>query len=404
MPWRLRFDIALRQTFDWGRGLSGFLSRVSIIGLVLAIALLMTVVSVMNGFDREMRERILSLVPHVLIQGPRDAPAWPEVEAGLLNQASVTSLQRFLSADALLIRGQSVESVRLTGVNAQALDAYRSVLSGPIVAWDHRDVVLGQGLAKRLGLEPGDTVALILPESTTGSLDGFVPLSLQVVAMLRSGTELDEQFAMTHIDAIRMATDQAVTTEGLAVQYDDVFSASRHRWDLMQSLPGSLRATDWRASHGNLYSAIQLSRDLVGFVLFSVILVAAFNVVSSLMLVVTDRRKIIAMLMAMGASRRDVMAIFLVQGGVIGILGAAVGGVLGVAIALAMPAVAGWIEGLLGYSLLQTDVYPLAFIPVDIRWEDFLLTALIAVALSILAAVLPAIRAVSVPIASALSH
>ena len=404
MPWRLRFDIALRQTFDRGRGLSGFLSRVSIMGLVLAIALLMTVVSVMNGFDREMRERILSLVPHVLIQGPRDFPAWSEVETGLLGQASVTSLQRFLSTDALVIRGQSVESVRLTGVAPGALDAYRSVLSEPMAVWGNRDLVLGQALAKRLALDTGDNVALILPESTAGSLDGFVPLNLRVVALLRSGTELDEDFAMTHIDAIRRAADQAVTTEGLAIQFDDVFSASRQRWDLMQALPGALRATDWRASYGNLYSAIQLSRDLIGFVLFSVILVAAFNVVSSLMLVVTDRRKFIAMLVAMGANRHDVMAIFMLQGGVIGILGAAVGGALGLGVALATPDLASWIESLLGYSLLQTDVYPLAFIPVDIRWEDFLLTGLIAIALSILAAVLPAIRAVSVPVASALSH
>ena len=183
-----------------------------------------------------------------------------------------------------------------------------------------------------------------------------------------------------------------------------MFAAGDWRWSLYQSVPSQLQVTDWRATHGNLYSAIQLSRDLVGLILFIVIFVAAFNVVSSLMLVVTDRRKGVAMLMALGGKGRDIALVFFLQGGLIGLLGAALGAALGYALASLAPDAALFIEQWLEVPLLQTDVYPLSFVPVDIRWQDFAVTSAIAVSLSVLAATLPALRASSLPIAETLAH
>jgi lipoprotein-releasing system permease protein len=153
-----------------------------------------------------------------------------------------------------------------------------------------------------------------------------------------------------------------------------------------------------------LYSAIQLSRDLIGLILFTVIFVAAFNVVSSLMLVVTDRRKVIAMLVTMGAVKRDIVAIFFLQGAVIGAVGAVMGAGLGWVLAANTPAAALLLERLLEIPLLQTDVYPLSFIPVDMRWQDFLSTGAVAMMLSVLAALIPAVRAARLPLASTLNH
>ena len=182
----------------------------------------------------------------------------------------------------------------------------------------------------------------------------------------------------------------------------DVFC---ERWlAVYEQLPATLQIADWRTTHGNLYSAIQLSRDLVGMILFVVILVAAFNVVSSLMLVVTDRRRAVAMLMAMGGRGADLTAVVFLQGGLIGLVGALAGMLLGYGLAISTPDMANWLEQILGMRFLQTDVYPLSYVPVDIRWQDFMTTSVIAIGLSVLAAVLPALRAASLPIAETLAH
>ena len=297
MPWSLRWSIALRQTLDPGRGLSAFLSRVSIVGMALAIALLLAMQSVMNGFDREMRERILSLVPHVQVTDTGAAHQWTDLTATLEQDPAVSAVRRFIRADALLMRGQSVSATQLTGVDAAALSQYARLLSPAQIEWSADSLVLGSALASRLGLTQGDRVTFILPGEGKAA---YQPLSLRLSGVMNSGTELDESLALVHFDVLEPFLSGSSARQGVAVQLHDVFSASQWRWELIQMVPSDLRVTDWRMTHGNLYTAIQLSRDLIGLILFIVIFVAAFNVVSSLMLVVTDRRKAIAMLMALG--------------------------------------------------------------------------------------------------------
>ncbi len=401
MPWSLRWHLAVRQTFDPGKGLSAFLSRVSIVGMALAIALLLTVQSVMNGFDREMRERILSLVPHVQVLGAGPKVDWPGLAAILESEPHVVSVQRFAAADSLLLRGQSVAATQLTGVDAASVSHYGALLSPPVEVWDEQSLVLGAAMVTRLGLRVGDRLSFILPTSEDAQ---YQPLNVMLTAVLESGTELDEVLALVNRQVLAPYLGSASTREGIAIQLADVFVASDWRWRVYAQLLAPLQITDWRATHGNLYSAIQLSRDLVGMVLFIVILVAAFNVVSSLMLVVTDRRRAVAMFMAMGGRGADVTAVFFLQGGLIGLVGALAGMLLGYGLAIATPDMANWLEQILGMRFLQTDVYPLSYVPVDIRWQDFMTTSAIAIGLSVLAAVLPALRAASLPIAETLAH
>ena len=262
-------------------------------------------------------------------------------------------------------------------------------------------MVLGAAMVTRLGLRVGDRLSFILPTSEGAQ---YQPLNVTLTAVLESGTELDEVLALVNRQALSPYLGAASTREGIAIQLADVFAASDWRWRVYEQLPAPLQITDWRTTHGNLYSAIQLSRDLVGMILFIVILVAAFNVVSSLMLVVTDRRRAVAMLMAMGGRGTDLTAVFFLQGGLIGLVGALAGMLLGYGLAISTPDMANWLEQILGMRFLQTDVYPLSYVPVDIRWQDFMTTSVIAIGLSVLAAVLPALRAASLPIAETLAH
>lgn len=401
MPWSLRWSIALRQTLDPGKGLSAFLSRVSIVGMALAIALLLAVQSVMNGFEREMRERILSLLPHVQATTAGDAAPLTALTETLLRDPDIASVRPFIVAEALLMRGQTVSAAQLTGLKRPALAPYESLLVPGIIDWHPESLVLGASMAERLNLSVGDRVTFILPEENQAA---YRPLRLQLSAVLDSGTELDEILALVHVDALEALGAGASIRRGVAVQLEDVFAATQWRWEIAQMLPSYVRVTDWRATHGNLYTAIQLSRDLIGLILFIVIFVAAFNVVSSLMLVVTDRSKAVAMLMAMGGRRADITAVFFLQGGLIGFVGALAGVALGYLLAINAPDLAVMLEQWLGAPLLQTDVYPLAFVPVDVRWQDAVITAAIAIGLSVLAATLPALRAASLPVAETLAH
>jgi len=401
VPWRLRFDIALRQTLDPGHGLSAFLSRIAIVGMALAIAILLTVQSVMNGFDLEMRERILSLVPHVEVTSADASTSWRALEDQLSRDPGIARVRFFASADALLLRGQSVTAARLSTVGEESIAHYARLVKPALSGWNTDGLILGAALASRLELAVGDWVTFILPAEKTV---GFEPIRVRLSAVLDSKTELDEVLALVHHDTIEpFAASNRVTT-GLALQLVDVFAASQMRWQVAQQVPSEFHVTDWRRTHGNLYSAIQLSRDLIGLILLVVIFVAAFNVVSALMLVVTDRRKVIAMLAAMGARASDIVTIFFLQGAMIGAVGCTLGMILGVVMAFFAPDMATVIEQWLDYPLLETDVYPLAFVPVDIRWQDFATTSAIAMALSVLASMVPALRAASLPVAETLTH
>jgi len=401
VPWRLCFDIALRQTLDPGQGLSAFLSRIAIVGLALAIAILLTVQSVMNGFDLEMRERILSLVPHVEVTNSDTSTQWDVLADQLASDPGVTTVRYFETADALVMRGQSVTAARLTTVGEDSVAHYGRLVKPALSEWKTDSLILGAALASRLGLAVGDWVTFILPAEPTV---GLAPIRVRLSAVLDSKTELDEGLALVHHDAFQPFVESNRVTTGLALQLTDVFAASQMRWQVAQQVSSRFHVTDWRRTHGNLYSAIQLSRDLIGLILLIVIFVAAFNVVSALMLVVTDRRKVIAMLAAMGARASDIVAIFFLQGAMIGAAGCTLGACLGAVMAFFAPDLAIGLEQWLDYPLLETDVYPLAFVPVDIRWQDFATTTAIAMTLSVLASIVPALRAASLPVADTLTH
>ena len=403
MGFRDRLEFSLRQISDPGRGLSAFLSRLSIVGLIVAVTILLTVMSIMNGFEREMHDRILKLVPHITLRGFADNDDWHVYRDQYRELAGVTAASLFYEQDALVVRGRDVQAAAILGVEQDVLAHWREWSEqGPMVLGQH-DVLVGKGLAARLGVSTGSRLRLLLPDESPSESSRPRVGVVRVAGVLNTQTELDEGLIIGLIDDVASLSGSGNSANGVALQLADLFRAPEMRWALFQTLPGNFYLTDWTASHGNLYEAIRLSSDLITLLLTTIIAVAAFNVVSSLVLVIMDRRPAIAMLQVVGATRRDITWIYTLQGALIGFIGASIGLALGTMFAMATPWLVQKLEGLMGIQFLNTDVYPLAFLPVDIRIEDLVTLWVVALTLSIGAAAIPAWRANRLSITEALA-
>lgn len=398
MSLREQLRLALRYSFAFGRGyLSTFLSSLSTLGLVLAIALLVAVLSVMNGFDREMRERILALVPHVTIQSVQGMADWRDLRRELLQHSEVTAASPFVAFDALFLRGSEVQTA--AGLGLEAGDsALLAALPGDVaaaMAGREDALVLGAGLARRLQAAVGDSLTLLVPRGadTRGGAGDTGMGRFTLVAVAETGTELDQSLALVRLSRAAALSGLGEGVSGLHLRTRDLFAVSDLAWELVGQLPRGYYATHWMMTHGNLYAAIQLSRDLVSILLYSIIAVAAFNLVSSLVLVVFDKQGDIAILRTLGASGAAIAGIFVLQGALIGAVGVSVGLGLGVALSLALPELVGAVERLLDYRFLDTDVYPVSFLPVDVLPSDLLSIGGVALLMCLLAALYPALRA-----------
>lgn len=368
------------------------------LGLVLAIAVLLVVLSIMNGFDREMRERILSLVPHITVHAVNGVDNRDRVAEQLLAHPDVVSATPFVQFQGLLMREGSVEAIGGLGLAAEEGRELQAMTEDAreeeFLAGSDDGLLLGAPLAERLGLSSGQRVTLLVPAASGGrGVTSTRTRVFTVRGLLRTGTELDETLAVVPLAAASSLAGLDGAPSGYRLHTTDIFRVATLGRDLSRLLPPGYYLTNWTMTHGNLYAAIQLSRQLITLLLLSIIGVAAFNVVSSLVLVVIDKQGDIAILRTLGATPRDIAIIFLCQGGLIGVVGALLGGCVGGVLSLAVPAAVGGAERLLGARLLATDVYPVSFIPVDLRLQDFALVSLAALLLCLLAALYPALRA-----------
>lgn len=394
--------IALRYTLAVGRGhLSVFMAGVSITGLVLATALLLTVLSVMNGFERELRDRILALVPHVTVHTPADGGRAVGLREALQTLPGLRSAEAFVSFEGMLLKGAEASAV--SGLGLEALPAALPLRNGgqPFRAID--GLILGDSLAARLAAGTGDRVTFLVPAEGRYRQGAVETRGLVVAAVVDTGTELDETLAILPMEEAAALRGRPGGISGWRLSFDDPFAVDALLPALRRLLPPGSYATTWRMTHGNLHAAIRLSRDLVVLLLASIIGVAAFNVVSALALVVIDQRSSIAILRTLGATPGAMAALFLMQGAIIGVLGAGLGCALGVALSQALPGALAALERAMDMQFLATDVYPVSFVPVDLRSSDALLIAVISVAMCVVAAVYPALRAARLPPAAVLN-
>lgn len=387
-------------------------------GMAVGVALLIVVLSVMNGFDREMRTRILGLVPQINVlsygQGAEHAQDWLEVEAQVRLHPDVVAVAPFVQLNAMLLKGTAVEGVLIYGIDPQreqevsVIGDYvnRSALDTLSDKQEKmsRSILLGAALAERLSVSVGDNINLMVSQENKSGRISPKFLQFTVASLVHTGTELDQSVALISINRALSLMPVDQRRKGLRVTLKDTFDAPRVAWELSQNIPYGYIARDWTRTHGNLYSAIQLSKQLVGLMLLTIIAVAAFNVVSALVMIVTDKRGDIAILRTAGASPLGVMAIFIVQGTLIALIGTTIGALLGVGLSLTITDIVAALEGLLGIQFLNSDVYPVDYLPADLRFSDVIIVCATAFAMSILATLYPAWRASRIQPADALRH
>jgi lipoprotein-releasing system permease protein len=396
-----RWRIALRYTFAFGQGhLSAFLSSLSMLGLVLAISLLIIVLSVMNGFDKEMRARILSLVPHITLHSVAPIDNQDAIIALIKRHPAVEEVTPFAQFDALVTRGTDIETVRGIGLDTDETGAFGKLApfleatGATAFKQQEKGLILGVGVAQHLGVKVGERLNLIVPGGgPSGEIGPARFETVQLSAILNTGTELDQSIALVHLQLASELAGLNGQVSGFRVSTNRLFDVQRIGWELQENLPPGYYSTNWMLTHGNLYSAIQLSRDMVSILLFSIIAVAAFNVVSSLVLVVLDKQGNIAILRTLGATGPDIAWIFVLQGAMIGLVGVVLGSVVGSLGSLAVPGLVNRLEQLLGMQFLNTDVYPVSFLPVDLLASDIFTVGGIALGMCIIAAIYPARRA-----------
>jgi len=390
-----------------------FISLTSMIGLSLGVLAMIMVLSVMNGFQREMSNRILGMVPHAVIAGdgqPVDdwqaladqVMAHPEV----LGAAPITQLEGMLS-----FKG-AMQPIEIKGIDPQ-MEGEVSILGSKMMAGRLDDlkpgesgVILGLMTARRFGLKLGDKLTLIVPE-LSDTPGGVTPRMqrLNVVGVFKVGAELDGSLAMIHrADAARMLRWQPDQVEGVRVRLADLYRAPETTAEIITRLDGDYRGEDWSLTQGSLFSAMKMEKTMIGLLLLLIVAVAAFNIIATLIMVVADKRADIAILRTLGATPRQIMAIFMVQGSIIGLTGTLTGTVLGILGALNVSALVAWLEKISGQHIFSSDVYFISTLPSELRLEDVALVTLAALVLSFLATLYPAWRAAQTQPAEALRY
>ncbi|MFQ3256685.1 MAG: lipoprotein-releasing system permease protein [Porticoccaceae bacterium] len=386
--------IGLRYFFAGQRSalLVSFISLLAIAGLVLGVALLIIVLSVMNGFDRELRDNILSVVPHVQLIHQSGIEDWQSERDNIMQMDSVTNAVPYADAEGLMSHRQKARPVQLLGLSATAMPAgLASVLTRYNLAIPAQGrVLISEVIADALNAKTNQRVSMIFPAENGRSTTVY---SFIVEGIFATHTELDQSLVIASLPQVAEIAGIPNRAQGFRLQVNDQFNARNIGFEIINQLPFGYGFRDWFQTHGNLYQAIQLSRNMVVLLIFLIVAIAAFNVISMLMMSVMNKRKDIAVLQTLGLSRGDIVGVFLVQGSMIGVVGIALGVLLGVLGCYFVPNLVSWFEAALGAPFLDTEVYPIDYIPVDMRWTDVSMIAGVALMLNIVATIYPALRA-----------
>ena len=394
-----------------------FLSRMSMVGLIIGVALLYTVLSVMNGFDHEMRHRIIGIVPQgvIYLDKVEDKYAWQEYARKMQALPEISGVTPFATLEGLFISGDKSAAAALVGIQKDGEFAEGSLTEFLYKSGDGESraggatqmaqVYLGERIARQLGVGADDSVSFVSVSNTGGQSASVYNLSVQ--GELRTRTEVDNGLAVASISDIAMLRelpDEAFAVDGLRLKFHDIFTASKVVNQVVRESAYALRGDSWIRTHGNLYHAIQMSKRIVSLLMALVIAIAAFNVVSTLVLVVMDKQGDIAILRTMGARKRQILHIFLYLGLFIGVVGAVFGLLAGALLASITPSIVGLLESILGLQFLQSDVYPITYIPVDLRLADSVWIFAVVMLLTFLATLFPAWMATRVRPAQALRY
>ncbi len=417
MPLPFELQVGWRYTRA-GRGgrrnrFISFISGASILGIALGVAALIIVLSVMNGFQKEVRDRMLNVIAHVelLDYAGQALPDWQATAAKARQNPEVIGAAPFIASQGLIARGEDMrgavlrgispaEEATVTALGAQLKDGVFARLQPG--AWN---IVLGVELARQLGVGEGDKITVVAPGGQVTPA-GVVPRlkSFNVVGTFSAGHyEYDSGLALMHVDdAAKLFRTGGPT--GVQLKLRDVHEARRVAAELSQVMGPDIRVRDWTRSNANWFDAVQIEKRLMSIILTLIVAVAAFNLVSTLVMTVTDKQSDIAILRTLGASPRSIMGVFIVQGAVAGVIGTLSGVGLGLLVACNIDVIVPAIERLLNVSFLPGSIYVISQMPSDPQRGDIIPIALVSLALSFLATLYPSWRASRVQPAEALRY
>jgi lipoprotein-releasing system permease protein len=411
----LELYIGLRYTRAKRRNhFISFISLVSILGVALGITVMITVLSVMNGFQTEVRDRILGMASHATISGfDGQLENWRVLASRIGDQAQVVGDAPYIEGQAMLVNGQQVSGALLRGVlpaeEPHVSEVGEHMRYGKLSDLEPGEygIILGSELAAALDAHPTDKVTVVTPEASVTPA-GILPRlrRFTVVGIFQVGMqEYDRTSAFIHIeDAARLFELPEGSVSGLRLKLEDLFRAPTVSRNLTQALGGDYWVSDWTRQHVNFFRAVQMEKTIMFIIMLLIVAVAAFNIVSTLIMLVTDKQSDIAILRTLGITPQQVMAIFIIQGTIIGIGGTLLGVLGGTSLALNLESLVAWLEQLLGTQFLPPDVYYISELPSDVQLGDVLRISLSAFALSVVATLYPAWRAARTQPAAALHY
>ncbi|HEC85463.1 MAG: lipoprotein-releasing ABC transporter permease subunit [Candidatus Parabeggiatoa sp. nov. 2] len=411
----LPFYIGLRYTRAKRRNhFISFISLTSMLGIALGVTALITVLSVMNGFEKELRYRMLGMSAHVVVGTFNNHWSnWQTLAQQIQKRPHVTGVAPFIQGQAMITHNKNVEGTLLQGISPELEPQVSQVKDkmsyGSIdnLKAGQFGIVLGSELAQALGVGMGDKITLVVPQASVTPV-GLLPRMKRftVQGIFNVGMhEFDSGLVLLHIeDAAKLLRMPAGSIHKLNVKLDDMFIAKPFSRDLQQELPLGYHSYDWTYRHKNFFEAIKMEKTVMFVILALIIAVAAFNIVSTLVMVVTDKQADIAILRTLGATPSTVMAIFMVQGALIGVFGTLLGLGGGISLALNIETVIPAIENIWGIKILSPEVYYISDLPSDLRWPDVYKITGLSLIISLLATLYPAWRASRTQPAEALRY
>ncbi|MEN7342718.1 MAG: lipoprotein-releasing ABC transporter permease subunit [Pseudomonadota bacterium] len=385
-----------------GGGFISFISVISTVGVAIGIAVLIVVLSVVNGFERELTDRLLAMSSDATVEGlDSELTEWQLRKSLALEHPQVDGVAPYIEEKALASFGDALSGIVLRGIlpaeeqTVSSID--RLMQDGTLDALAPRGygIVIGVDLAEALGVGVGDRLLVMIAEGRVTPA-GIAPRlrRFDVVGIYRAGMyEFDRRLALIHMDDASRLFRMRDNVTGIRLDVDDIFSAPEIAREVAIEQGGGVMISDWTRRHSAFFRSIQITKSILFVILLLVIAVAAFNIVSTLVMVVRNKRGDIAILRTLGASRRSILGVFITQGALIGLVGALFGVGLGLLISFNLVAIVGWVESMFNVTVLAADVYFISDLPSELRWSDVALVVAVALLLVFMATLYPAWRA-----------
>lgn len=381
-------------------------------GIAIGVTALITVLSVMNGFNKEIRSKMLSVTPHIILRG-LDAPLknWHPLIPKILLEPGVVGAVPYIMSQGLLVENGVAQPTMVRGVDPGMMDeVFPLKASTKTGSLDNLQpgtfkVAIGEYLAQSLGVTLGDKVTLLIPQ-TSASIAGITAKYKRLVvgAIYKTGTSYDDRTAFVNIKDAALMFKMQDSITGVQIRVVDELDAPKIAATLSRKFEHKYWVSDWSNDYASFFEALNMEKTVMWCILLLIIAVAAFNLVSSLVMMVTDKRSDIAILRTMGATPKDVMGIFIAQGAIIGLVGTLMGLVGGLLLAYNVTAIVEHIQSLLNVKFVSEDVYLIGFVPSDIKQIDVLVVCSISLVMSLLATIYPAWRAANIAPAEALRY